>query len=185
MTRIDTLKPWFVNLSITGGWAIFWTIVAIAVPTLIRTSVQGFVVGCGTVTFIPAVLLSAIFLGWRYATIVALASAVIADTLFLGHDHLLLEGACDIYGVGAFLVASFLIIGAVEVIRSAIDINQAGARPSERSGGIVFSLEEGQAWASWYGQGSPVRLGPEKEVAEMMEDFLAQMELAKRLCGNK
>ena len=48
-------------------------------------------------------------------------------------------------------------------------------------GGIVFSLEKGQAWASWYGQESHVQLGPQGEVAEMMEDFLAQLEVGKRL----
>jgi len=50
-------------------------------------------------------------------------------------------------------------------------------------GGIVFSLEQDQVWASWYGQGAPVRLGSRRKVADMMEDFLAQEELAKRLNG--
>ena len=57
------------------------------------------------------------------------------------------------------------------------------ARPDGIAAPVVFSLEGGQAWASWYGSHSWVRLGPENEVAEMMRDFLAQRELAKRLEG--
>jgi len=51
----------------------------------------------------------------------------------------------------------------------------------ESLGGIVFSLEKGQVWASWYGQGPPVLLGSQRKVGEMMKDFLAQEELARRL----
>jgi hypothetical protein len=51
----------------------------------------------------------------------------------------------------------------------------------ETLGGIVFSLEKGQVWASWYGRGAPVLLGSQRKVSEMMQDFLAQEELARRL----
>ena len=51
----------------------------------------------------------------------------------------------------------------------------------ESPGGIVFSLDDGKVWASWYGQGPPVLLGSQKKVSGMMEDFLAQEEVGKRL----
>lgn len=181
MTRIDALRPWLVNPSVPAGWATFWTAMAVTVPALIRSSVDGAVSGCESVPFVPAVLLTAIFLGWRYATVVALASAFLADALFMGHGRLLLEGPCDYFGVSAFLISSTLIIGTVELIRSEIGRASNGGSASESSAGIVFSLESGQAWASWYGSDAPIRLGPQKEVAEMMKDFLAQLELAKRL----
>ena len=50
----------------------------------------------------------------------------------------------------------------------------------ESTGGVIFSLEKGQVWASWYGQAAPVRLGTRREVSYMMEDFLAQEQVAKR-----
>lgn len=181
MTRIDALRPWLINHSVPVGWAFFWSLVAVAVPTVIRNSVQGIVTGCESVAFVPAVLLTAIFLGWRYAALVALASAFVADALFLGHDRMLLEGPCDYFGVSTFLISSTLIIGAVEAIRSEIAPTAKSDTIDQPSTGIVFSLEGGQAWASWYGEGSAVRLGSQKEVAEMMQDFLAQIELAKRL----
>jgi hypothetical protein len=50
----------------------------------------------------------------------------------------------------------------------------------EAKGGVIFSMEDGHVWASWYGQGPPVCLGSQQKVGRMMEDFLAQEELAKR-----
>ena len=46
---------------------------------------------------------------------------------------------------------------------------------------IVFSLEKGHVWVSWDGDDTPVHLGTEAEVVAMMEDFLAQVELGRRL----
>src|SRR5262249_786662 len=57
------------------------------------------------------------------------------------------------------------------------------ASTKERSSGVIFSLEGGQAWASWPGSPAPVRLGPEHEVTVMMQDFIAQVELGHRLAG--
>ena len=51
----------------------------------------------------------------------------------------------------------------------------------ESLGGIVFSLERGEVWASWYGNAPPVLLGSQRKVSEMMQDFLKQEELGKRL----
>jgi len=60
-------------------------------------------------------------------------------------------------------------------------------RPARQNGTpsqVVFSSQSGYAWASWYGSHSWVRLGPKEEIAEMMKDFLAQLELGERLNGN-
>jgi len=73
-------------------------------------------------------------------------------------------------------------IGAAILIRRVImAIRVRGS--DESAGGIVFSLEKGEVWASWYGQGAPIRLGTQRKVSEMMEDFLAQVRLGKRLNG--
>lgn len=184
MARIETLKPLFLN-QVSGLPALFWAVAAVAAPTLIRLSVQDFVTGCGTVTYVPFILLTSLFLGWRFAAPVALASAYLADALFMGHDHLLLEGPCDVYGITAFLVGSGLIIATVEAVRSELQKMPGPAGNRDRTAGIVFSLEDGQAFASWYGNPSAVRLGSQTEVAEMMKDFLAQLELAKRLGTDK
>jgi hypothetical protein len=178
MTRAEPLNEWFDHPVVSDeSWAIFWTVAAVLVPTLFRASIDGIVEGCHTIPYVPSVLLATIFLGWRHAAVVALASAFVSDWLFMG----LLEEACDFFGIGLFLLASALIIGSVELPRQFHHNSGRQVDANERPAGIIFSLEGGQAWASWYGQDTPVRLGPEAEVAEMMQDFLAQLEVGKRL----
>ena len=70
-------------------------------------------------------------------------------------------------------------IGIALLIRHAF--SSMKSRGADESMGVVFSLERGEVWASWYGQGPPVLLGSQRKVSEMMQDFLAQEELAKRL----
>ena len=183
MTRAEPIANWMEKPMVhTESWALFWAILAVLVPTIFREIVSGSIMGCGTIPYVPSVLLSAVFLGWRFAAIVALLSALVADWLFLGSPYSMTE-TCDFFGVGLFLFASALIIASVELPRR-LPRETASAVPDKNPAGIVFSLEKGQAWASWYGQKHPVRLGPEGEVAEMMEDFLAQLELGKRLTNN-
>ena len=183
MTRIGNLRSWLLAPSLKGVWAYIGVAVAVAVPTLIRELLDDLVTGTEYAPYFPSVLLAAIFLGWGYAALVALISTIVVDALFIGPPPLLLEGPSDLFGVAVFVTGSALIIGFVHAIRSVIASHPAAVRAEETPGGIVFSLEDGQAWASWYGQDSPVRLGPQEEVEEMMEDFLAQLELGRHLSG--
>jgi len=182
MTRAEPIAHWPEEPTVhTESWALFWTILAVLIPTVFREVVPGSMMGCETIPYVPSVLLAAVFLGWRYAAIAALFSALVADWLFLGPDRTLVD-ACDLFGVGVFLFASALIIASVELPRQ-VPRDSVCSAPDRDPAGIVFSLEKGQAWASWYGQKAPIRLGPESEVAEMMEDFLAQLEVGKRLAN--
>jgi len=181
MSRIR-LTRWLQAPFVTGWSAFFCGIGAVALPTIIRVSVNGVVTGCEFTPYLPFVLLSAILLGWRQASAVALASAAVFSGLFVVPPNEFIERSCALSAVGMFLAASAMIIGIVIVVRRAM----AGilSHPDGASGGVIFSLEEGQVWASWYGQGPPVCLGSRKRVGKMMEDFLAQEELAKRLAAN-
>ena len=116
---------------------------------------------------------------------IALTCAVFGDLFFVGPPRQLLEGPSDVFGVTVFLASSALIIGFVHAARAIVENSSRPVRPDEQSAQVVFSLEGGQAWASWYGSHSWVRPGPKDEVAEMMEDFLAQLELGKRLDRDK
>lgn len=179
----NLLRKLLVVPHITGGWALLCNLAAIAFPTLVRAAVDHAVSGIAFVPYFPCVLLAAIFLGWRHAAIVAVASAAIVDALFIGPPTALLGGPTDIFGVSVFLLASALTIGFVHAARSAImELNRPRVDDSQFRG-IVFSSEAGHAWASWYDRGTPVHLGPQDEVAAMMQDFLAQLDLGKRLAG--
>ena len=53
-------------------------------------------------------------------------------------------------------------------------------RPTEPL--IIFSSRDGCVWVSWPESEASVKLGRHEIVAAMMEDFLAQDALGRRLC---
>jgi hypothetical protein len=177
MTLVALLRKWLVATPLTDKRALIVAVVALGLPTIMRASLDGIVVGSGLVPYFPFVLLAAILLEWEAAAIVMLISAVIGDWLFIGPHHRLLEEPTDIFGVVMFLAGSSLIIALVHAIRTALH-DLVG--PTSNNG-VIFSLKEDQAWASWPTAGFHLRLGPQEEVARMMADFLAQLELANRL----
>jgi len=180
MNRAE-MKRWLLSPSVTGYRALLWCLLAVAIPATFRISVDELVTGVAVTPFFPSVLLAAIFMGARYAAVVTIASATIADAFFIGPPLELFEGPSDLIALGIFLFASAMIISFVQLVRVLLtDANQPERTPWSK-GSIVFSLEKGQAWAGWHGERSRVRLGPQEEVAEMMEDFLAQVELGKYL----
>jgi len=180
MSRSTRLTRWIQAPFVTGWMALLCGIVAVVVPTIARFAANGAVTGCEFTPYLPFVLLSAILLGWWQAGAVALTSAAVFSGLFVDTPSEFLD-PCVISSVGIFLAASAMIIGIVIVTRRALAAILR--HPDGASGGVIFSLEEGNVWASWYGQGPPVCLGSRNRVGKMMEDFLAQEELAKRLNG--
>ena len=168
---------------VTGIQALPLAMLAVAVPTFIRSALDGTVVGVAVTPYVPFVLLAALFLGWGTATAIAIFDAAIADALFIGPPNQFLEGPSDLAAVGFFLASAAMIIGFVQAARHVLASRPPAGQSMNASSGIVFSLEQGQAWASWYGSGPAVRLGPQEEVTEMMQDFIAQVELGKRLAG--
>jgi hypothetical protein len=180
MTLFARLAKWLIQPPVTGKRAFAWSIAAVAVPTLGRAMVADAVTGIAFIPYIPFVLLSAVFLSWKYAAVTAIASSAIADALFVGVPYAVVEGPADVFGVVVFLGASLLIIALVQTMRTVVKHH---GRPAGATDGIIFSEERGQAWASWPGASYYVRLGPQDQVAEMMKDYLAQLELGKRLNG--
>ena len=182
MTR-DSLSALLLAPSIMGARATFYTAVAIGVPTAIRVAVDGFVSGCELTIYLPFVLISAVFMGSRHAAATALISVALAETVIMGPHHSIFGSACSVYSISVFFIGSAVLIAFVQGLRRLIALRLERLGSSER--GIVFSSEDGQARASWYGQLSSVQLGPQEEVAEMMKDFLTQLELGKRLTQPK
>jgi hypothetical protein len=173
------LTRWLKQPLVTGRWAVACGIGAVALPTLIRFSVNGVVSGCEYTPYLPFVLLSAILLRWWQACLVTMACAAAYSGVFLSSPVVILQDACAIYSVGMFFAASTMIISIVAAIRQLTA--RMFSHADDASGGVVFSMEDGHVWASWYGQGPPVCLGSQQRVDRMMEDFLAQEELARRL----
>ena len=167
---------------VTGRMAFLCGVAAVAVPTIVRAAIDGVVTGCEFTPYLPFVLISALALRWWQAGVVALTSAAILGGLFFGPKYEHLTSSCFLSSAAIFLASSALIIGVVALVRRLIVALQTRGAADGR---IVFSLEGDEVWASWYDQGPSVRLGTEGTVSEMMEDFLAQVELGKRLNGQK
>ena len=175
------VSKWLSATPLTGMPMLLCVVAALAAPTLIRASVEGVVTGVGFTPYLPFVLLAALMLRWQVAAAVAVASAVLADFLFVGTRHELLSTPTDLFGMLVFAAASALTIGLAHAFRRVVADPIWLNGPDHPPTGLVFSLEGGQVYASWYGGRSFVPVGPEAEVAKMMQDFLAQREVGRRL----
>ena len=165
---------------VTGPFALLLSAAALAAPTAVLSLDRSLPAGACCTTYYPFVLLTAVLAGPIYASLVGLGSVGLADALFMGPRYQLLESPMDTFGDVASLISFTLIIACVVLYRSLL-ARRAHPHVRARSrSGIIFSLEKGIALASLPGSGA-VSLGPQDEVAEMMRDFLAQLELAERL----
>ena len=171
------VKKWLVTTPLGGKPAFALAVAAVALPTMYRLSLDGLVMGIGYCPYLISVLLSAVLLGWRQAGLTALVSVAVADALFVGPRFQIVEGPTDMLGDMGFLLVSVVIIALVQAIRTAFE-DLVGPTATD---GVFFSLEGGQAWASWPTAGFHLRLGPQDDVTKMMKDFIAQVELGKRL----
>ena len=167
---------WAEALPLSGALAIIVAIAAVAVPTALRASVTGVIAGCEFTPYLPFVLLSAFLLRWWLAGTVALIACAVMGGLFGGGQSL--DVACYMSAAGMFLAASAGMIGIAVLVRGVIETFQRTHKPS---GGVIFSLENDEVWASWHGQGPPVRLGSKERVAEMMQGFLADADEHSKL----
>jgi hypothetical protein len=178
MVRAAMIR-WLLKPAPNAWQALLFILAAIWIPTILRMAVAGSVTGCEFTPYLPFVLIAAMLLPWWEGALVAAGSVVIMGGFVAGTPAF--EMPCFTSAAGIFLAASTVVIGVAVLVRYLIiAMQKRGA--DESLGGIVFSLEKGEVWASWYGQGPPVLLGSQRKVAEMMEDFLAQVEVGKRLC---
>jgi hypothetical protein len=142
------------------------------------------VIGECCTPFFMFVLLTSILFGWGAGILSVLASVLVStwiDSMRHVHAMHMPSGIAEIGELILFAATCAAIIASVELVRRAVSKFARIPNPNEWSSGVIFSLEQGQAWASWPGQPLPVRLGPQHEVAAMMEDFLAQIDVARRL----
>jgi two-component sensor histidine kinase len=94
-----------------------WTAVAVAAPTLLRVAIDGGRSGVPFVTYFPAIVLAALFLGWRYGATAALLSVAVARLLFMGGDPPLSETPAGAGILGLFVLSCVLLIFIGETLR--------------------------------------------------------------------
>jgi two-component sensor histidine kinase len=81
-----------------------WSGAAVVLPLSLRLALDGGAAGVPFVTFFPAVLLTALVLGWRWAAAVTVGSAIAANRLLI-HSPLDMLDATD-FLLGAMFIAS-------------------------------------------------------------------------------
>src|SRR6187399_952006 len=86
--------------------ALGWSVLAVAVPTGLRWAIDEGQAGVPFLTYFPAVTLAALFLGWRWAVAVTLASAFVANRLFRPEPLLLWHGGGDAVLVLLFVLSA-------------------------------------------------------------------------------
>lgn len=183
MAVMDKVSKLLLAPPAIGIRALLYGIVLILVPTAIRQILDSFLAGhLSFLIYVPFVIMAAILLRWTYAAAVALASWAVANVLFLEPRYQFTLDRVEEVSFVIFALSGALLIALVEAVRRIVENSLRPARlDTSFTTPVVFSSERGQAWASWYGSHSWVRLGPEDEVAECMQDFLAQRAVAERL----
>ena len=167
------LTRWLAAPLVTGWTALACVAAAVALPTAFRAAIDGVVMGCEFTAYLPFVLLGAVVIGWWQAGVIALVSVGILGGLFASSTTQLFDMPCFISAAATFAAASAVIIAFVMIVRRVL--GGASAHGSDdQSGGVVLTLEQGDVWASWYGQGRPVRLGSQRKVNEMLGKLLPE-----------
>ena len=186
MTRTKLLRSWFIEPPLSGKLAALWILLSLPLAMLIRSTMDcPDAIGECCTPLIILVMLTAVLLGsvgaGAVAVLAAVASLLVSSNQGThGQMAMATEGG-EVWGMALYVLYCVAVIAAVELTRRTFARHSRYSSPNESSSGIIFSVEQGQAWASWPGNPLPVRLGPAPEVTTMMQDFILQAELAHRL----
>jgi two-component sensor histidine kinase len=100
--------------------AALFAALAVSVPTAVRWLIDRGESGVPFVSYFPVLVLAALFLGWRWAAAVALASGVIANRLFRDEPLLFWAGTQDAVLVGLFFLSCIVLIWAADFARRTV-----------------------------------------------------------------
>lgn len=130
MTRRDAVRK-AVLAKLSLGQKIAASIAAVVAPTLLRMALGTTGQELPFVTFYPATLLTAVFVGWRWAALVTLVSAVVVNRVFLARQWFDDPTSSDIVVLAFFALSCALLIAVGDSLRRAIRELDALARKHE------------------------------------------------------
>ena len=108
-----------------------WAVAAVVAPTALRWAIDRGASGVPFVTYFPAVLLTALFLGWRWGGAVAVASAVVANWLFVGEPWSFSARPLDALALTLFGLTCAGLVWIGEMVRRLVrELEAAKARES-------------------------------------------------------
>ncbi len=100
--------------------ALGWSVLAVVVPTALRWVIDRGSEGVPFLTYFPALTLAALFLGWRWATVVALASAAVANNLLRDEPLRFYHGGSELALAGLFVLSCAALVAIGEVARRTV-----------------------------------------------------------------
>jgi K+-sensing histidine kinase KdpD len=110
MTRFGFVK----SRLLAGPPSLPWTIALgfgfVVIPALLRLAADSVITGTAFSTFYPFVVIASLFIGWRGATGVALAAAVVGNYFFMEPRYVFLAQTGDTIGVASFLFSCAMTI---------------------------------------------------------------------------
>ncbi|GFM30726.1 sensor histidine kinase [Novosphingobium sp. PY1] len=119
MTRFDVVRR-AILADFTFAQNSSWIAVAVLVPTVLRYLLGPSVNPVPFVTYFPAVMFVAVCLGWRWAAIATLLSAVAVNRLFLTHPWLKQPGFPEIAILGFFCLSCSVMIFIGDTLRRTV-----------------------------------------------------------------
>ena len=111
--------------------ALGWSVLAVAVPTALRWAIDRGSEGVPFLTYYPSLVLAALFLGWRWAALVALASAAVANRLLRDEPLLFWQSGSELMLAALFVLSCAALVAIGEVARRTVrELEAAKARES-------------------------------------------------------
>src|SRR3569623_496555 len=106
-----------------------WTLALVIVPTVVRLALDAGRNGVPFVSYFPAVVLGALFLGWRYGLLVTFVSATVARVLFIREGLFFVESARGLIILALFVLSCAMLIAIGEALRRVLaEVHAASAR---------------------------------------------------------
>lgn len=123
MARLPAIERAILR-SRSPGEKVAWTAASVVLPTVLRWIIDKGASGVPFVTYFPAVVIAALFLGWRWASITALLSAITANRLFRPDLPIDKFGLADFIMAGLFAFSCAILIYSSHLLRQLLHAEQ-------------------------------------------------------------
>ena len=120
MNRLSFVNGRLASAAPAGGAAVAYACAMVVTPTIIRESIDAAVSDTTFVAYYPFIVLSALLLSWRTAAAVTIASALVANFLFMEPRYILFATATDTIGTFFFILCSLPIVALGHTLRRAV-----------------------------------------------------------------
>lgn len=132
MTRFGFIRSRLLAGPPNLQWSIALGLGFVAIPALLRWAADPVITGTAFSTFYPFVVIASLFIGWKGATGVGLAAAVVANYFFMEPRYVFFAQTGDTVGVASFLISCAMIIFVMNTLRrTLLDLDVSSQREAK------------------------------------------------------